>query len=269
MAIKIGHSSIDENRKASGGSAGDQTGKEVCIRGWYNGNWDFVARAKDKNVAEKMVAACEAGCNNPNIGYDQGGRNSLRAEAKKVGYDLSRIENPCECDCSSFMGVCVEAAGIKLPDGNGPTTRTLRKVLAATGEFQILTEEKYLTSDKYLQRGDVLCREGSHTVMALEDGAHTGEVAVSTPGTATMYYNVRLPLLKKGSEGSAVEALQTLLKGHGYALGRFGSKGDGVDGDFGNATENALMAFQEDNDLEVDGKCGAKSWSKLLGVSAS
>ena len=36
MAVKIGHASIDERGKISGGKAGDQTGKEVCIRDWYN-----------------------------------------------------------------------------------------------------------------------------------------------------------------------------------------------------------------------------------------
>ena len=253
MAIKIGHSSIDENRKASGGKAGDQTGKEVCIRSWYNGKWAFVARPKNKETAEAMAAACEAGCNNPNIGYDQGGRNTLRAEAKKVEYNLSKIETPCESDCSSFMGVCVEAAGIKLPDGNGPTTRTLRKVLEATGEFEILTDEKYLTSDKYLHRGDILCKEGSHTVMALENG--------SKVGAETIYYSVQLPLLVKGSTGDAVKALQILLIGYGYDLSPYDD-----DGDFGDITESAVGGFQERNNLTVDGKVGGQTWAKLLGV---
>lgn len=267
MAIKIGHSSIDENGKASGGKAGDQTGKEVCTRSWYNGAWGFVARPKKKETAEKMAAACEAGCNNPNIGYDQGGRNSLRAEAKKAGYDLSGITVPCECDCSAFMGVCVEAAGIKLPEGNGPTTATLRKVLEATGEFEILAEEKYLTSDKHLRRGDILCKANSHTVMALEDGSKAGEgTAAVKEKPATIYYSVRLPLLVRGSEGEAVENLQRLLVAHGYDLGKYGPKGDGVDGEFGNDTEIALKSFQTDNNLEADGKCGPKTWAKLLGV---
>lgn len=264
MAIKIGHSSKDENGRVSGGIAGDQTGKEVCIRSWYNGKWDFVARFKDRTKAARAAAACEAACKNPNIGYDQGGRNTLRAEAKKVGYFLNLIKTPCESDCSAFMGVCVEAAGIALPEGNGPTTRTLRQILEATGEFEILTAEKYLMSDKYLMEADILCKEGSHTVMALEDGSHAGRESVSELGTATMYYNVRLPLLVKGSEGSAVEALQILLKGRGYYLGDFGPNKDGVDGDFGSATENALEAFQEDMKLEVDGKCGGKSWTALI-----
>lgn len=262
MAIKIGHSSKDENSRYTGGKAGDQTGKEVCTRSWYNGKWGFVARFKDRAKAEKATKACADACNNPNVGYDQGGRNSLRAEAKKVDYQLGLIETPCESDCSSLMGVCVEAAGIKLPEGNGPTTRTLRKVLEATGEFEILTAEKYLTSDKYLMEGDILCNEGSHTVMALENGAQAG--SVSELGTATMYYNVRLPLLQRGSEGPAVEALQMLLKGRGYTLGTFGPNKDGVDGDFGAATENALEAFQEDVDIKADGKCGAQSWTALI-----
>lgn len=267
MAIKIGHASKDENSKITGGAAGDQTGKEVCVRSWYNGKWEFVARPKKKELAEKMAATCEAGCKNPNIGYDQGGRNSLRAEAKKVGYDLSRITVPCECDCSSFMGVCVEAAGIKLPEGNGPTTATLRKVLEATGEFEILTEEKYLTSDKYLHRGDILCKASSHTVMVVEDGSKAGEgTAAVKEKPVTIYYSVRLPLLVRGSEGEAVKNLQRLLVAHGYDLGKYGPKGDGVDGEFGSSTENALKAFQKANGLEVDGKCGPKTWAKLLGV---
>lgn len=261
MAIKIGHSSKDENGRISGGKAGDQTGKEVCIRSWYNGGWSFVARFKDRAKAARAAAACEHACNNPNVGHDQGGRNSLRAEAKKVGYFLNLIKTPCESDCSSFMGVCVEAAGIPLPEGNGPTTRTLRQILEATGEFEILTAEKYLVSDKHLMEADILCKEGSHTVMALEDGSGA---SVSNSGTATMYYNVRLPLLKKGSECAAVETLQQLLKVRGYSLGSFGPNKDGVDGVFGEATENALEAFQEDMNLEVDGKCGSKSWTALI-----
>lgn len=262
MAIKIGHSSKDENGRFSGGAAGDQTGKEVCTRNWYNGDWDFVARPKDKAKAEKMAKTCEEGCKNPFIGYDQGQRNDLRAEAKKVGYNLSMVATPCECDCSSFMGVCVEAAGVKLPSGNGPTTRTLLQVLEATGEFEILTDSQYLTGDAYLRRGDILCKEGSHTVMALENGAKAGkEVVVSKTESPTIHYSVRLPLLKKGSKGNAVKALQILLIGNNCSCGKYGA-----DGDFGTATENAVMMFQDRNGLNVDGQCGPQTWAKMLGV---
>ena len=35
MSVRIGHASQDEHGRATGGSAGDQTGKELCIRQWY------------------------------------------------------------------------------------------------------------------------------------------------------------------------------------------------------------------------------------------
>lgn len=70
-----------------------------------------------------------------------------------------------------------------------------------------------------------------------------------------------LPELSKGSKGDSVKALQILLQGYGYNLGECG-----VDSDFGGATENAVEAFQEDNDLEADGVVGPITWAVLLGV---
>lgn len=257
MTVRIGHSSIDENRRASGGAAGDQTGKEVCTRNWYNGGWQFIARARDSAVAEKIARACEAGCGNPSIGYDQSGRNTLNTQAKAVGYDLSKITVPCEADCSSFVSVCVRAAlGRDFYSGNAPTTGTLKKVLGATGAFDILTDSKYLVSDKYLRRGDILCKANSHTVMVLDNGSAE---AAAAPSAAA--YSVSVPLLKKGSTGDLVRALQILLIGLGYSCGKCGA-----DGDFGSDTENAVECFQEDNSLETDGKAGPKTWAKLLGV---
>ncbi len=172
MAILIGHASIDENGKARGGKAGDQTRKEVCTRKWYNKGWDFVLRCKDPVKTEKMAAACEKGCANDYIGYDQNQRNTLGTEAAKVGYDLSDIVVPCECDCSSLMAVCAQAAGILIhySSGNAPTTSTMKAAFLRTGEFEVLTDFKYLISDDYLKRGDILVKAGSHTVMALENG---------------------------------------------------------------------------------------------------
>ena len=70
-----------------------------------------------------------------------------------------------------------------------------------------------------------------------------------------------IPTVKKGHKGDTVKAVQILLKGYGYSLGRYG-----IDSDFGSDTENAVEAFQEDNDLKVDGVVGPNTWLKLLGV---
>ena len=171
--VKVGHASIDECGNAKGGQAGDNNGKEVCTREWYNKPWSVLLRPVNSDIAEKMAKACEKGCLNNNIGYDQNQRNTLKTQASKVGMDLSKITTPCECDCSSFMTVCAECAGVKIPYSgtNAPTTSTMQNAFTSTGMFTALTDPKYLTSDKYVKRGDVLVKPGSHTVMVLENGS--------------------------------------------------------------------------------------------------
>lgn len=173
MAIMIGHASIDERGRITGGIAGDQSGKEVCIRSYYVGSFKLVLRCKDPKKAELMAKACEDACNNNYIGYDQSQRNTLRTQAKANGWNLARITTPCETDCSALMSVCAECAGINIPysGSNAPTTSTMQTAFVATGMFDVLIDKKYLTSSKYLKRGDILVKPGSHTVMMLGDGS--------------------------------------------------------------------------------------------------
>lgn len=275
MAIKIGQASADENRRASGGAAGDQTGGEVHIRTWYKSPWDTVLRFKDPVKAEKAAKACEAGCANDAIGYDQGNRNDAetKAKAKEVGWDLSKIKTPTEVDCSSFMTLCAQCAGVDVPYvyGNAPYTGNMRAQFTKTGEFEVLTEAKYLNSDAYLKRGDILLNTKSHTAMALENGSKSGEQNTPAADGGTPLSQVGqkiaptggtvmltpLPLLKKGSKGSAVWAMQTLLTDRGYNT-------QGVDSDFGSNTEAALERFQLAMGLEPDKECGPLTWEKLI-----
>ena len=170
--MRIGHSSINELGRVAGGKAGDQTGREVCFSTYTKRNYSYVLRAKDKNIAEKIASVCEDGCRNDHIGYSQPHRLTLRTQAKLVGMDLSRITKDCECDCSSFVAVCCECAGIPVPypNGNAITTSNMKIHLMNTGYFDLLTDEKYLNSEKFLQRGDILVVVSSHTIIALEDG---------------------------------------------------------------------------------------------------
>lgn len=70
--------------------------------------------------------------------------------------------------------------------------------------------------------------------------------------------------LRNGSKGEDVKALQERLieLGYGMYLGRWGA-----DGDFGAGTENAVMAFQDANGLEVDGIVGPKTWAALDNIN--
>lgn len=179
MSVMIGQASIDERGKISGGKAGNQSGSELNIRAWYNGGWTLLIRPKSEAAARKMANACSAGVANPRIGYDQSQRNTLREFAKLAGWDLSRIEDNCETDCSAFMAVCAEAAGIDMRKtytaGNAPATFQMRQQWAKTGAFEALTDLRYLNTSDYLLAGDVLVNEFRHTVMVLNDGAKAEE----------------------------------------------------------------------------------------------
>ena len=268
MAVRIGHASIAENGKASGGTGGDQNGKEVLTRSWYSKDWNVLLRPLRPELAEKSASACAAACANPKVGYDQGGRNTLYAKAKAVQFDIGAITEPCECDCSSLMHVCAIAGGANMTYGsNGHTTRTMVREFVNSGDYVKLTGSEYLTSSALLKRGDILVKEGSHTVMVLDNGADVvAEPPVEPPvvnlpleDDATVYYSVRMPLLQKGMTRDAVRAMQFLLDAHGFDVPLFGV--------FNARTESALMEFQRDFNLQVDGKCGPDTWSALLGLT--
>lgn len=84
-----------------------------------------------------------------------------------------------------------------------------------------------------------------------------GEKPVKDSMKPTYYYNVRLPLLKKGMEDEAVATVQQLLAVRGYYTGD-------CDGIFGERTKRSVMGFQADNDLETDGEAGGETWKILL-----
>lgn len=200
MSILIGHASIDERGKANGGQAGDQTGKEVCVRSWYNGNWNVVLRPKSATVAETMASACETLCNSNLVGYDQWQRNDLWDELAKVGFDPAKLKTKTETDCSAFVTALAKIAGIEvqrvyISNGrwNAPVTQTMRAAFSATGSFEALTDSKYLTSDSYLKRGDILLRESGHTAMALGNGALSGaaNTAAQAPAASSTAKEVK------------------------------------------------------------------------------
>ena len=70
---------------------------------------------------------------------------------------------------------------------------------------------------------------------------------------------VNLPVLKNGSSGVPVEALQMLLNCNGFSCGL-------VDGDFGAKTETAVKKFQQAKGLTQDGIVGGNTWSAILGA---
>ena len=179
--VIIGSARIDENGHASGGKAGDQTGKEVCIQEYYTHKKGWrVIRAKDPADREAIAQDMEWACANDLIGYDQSQNQTLYNVAQYVGFNCSLVVTPCETDCARLVRVCVLYAGIRVNDFY---TVTEADELLATGAF----EEVFVPLPSGLLRGDILVTPvKGHTVVALTNGdGTTGKETDTTTNTDT------------------------------------------------------------------------------------
>jgi len=70
--------------------------------------------------------------------------------------------------------------------------------------------------------------------------------------------------IRQGQKGKVVRQIQTMLVTLGYDLGDSGKNKDGVDGDYGDKTVEAIVDFQFDHDLDgLDGVVGKETMTKL------
>lgn len=249
MSIKCGWASIDEHGRASGGTAGDQTGLEVKIGSWYYFRQNCILRFKDRSKASKAATICRGIANNNKVGYDQSQRTTLYSELARVGWDPSKITKPVETDCSAMVAAIVNAVGIKV--SKDLWTGNMRAALYNTGAFYLYTGAAYTQSDRLLMTGDIILNEASHVIMALEDGADvkkTGSTATSSASSATK------DRIKKGQRGlnDLVGAKLTIDGSRGpqtkkvgvmaiqAGLNRDFRAGLEVDGSYGPATKGAV-----------------------------
>lgn len=262
MISNCGH---DERGQYHGGTAGDQTGTEWQIRSWYNRPWDCVLRYPDKKIAQAIANEAIDAANNNFIGYDQWNRLSFWKVLKTVGYKVANIKTAVETDCSAGVSAIVKAVGYQygikklqnIPEGSW--TGSMKKTFQDAG-FEVLTFSKYRTSEAYLEPGDILLNEKSHTAIEVGTGKKITETATApkTGGTCT----VELTVLKKGSKGAEVKNLQILLKAKGYKGAD--KKVLELDGSFGSNTDFAVRAFQKAEKLTIDGCVGGQTWSRIL-----
>jgi hypothetical protein len=239
MAVKIGHASIDENGKIAGGSAGDQSKKEVCTRNWYDKEWNILLRPKSPELAEKSAQFVEAAAANDAIGYDQNQRNTLYKQAKANNFDASKINVKCECDCSSLMHTAAIAGGARLNYGsNGFTTRNMGAEFADSGDYLLIKDAEYLKSDKKLKRGDILVKEGSHTVMVLSNGTASESSSAASSGSASSKVNAYAESIKNGQKW--------LNSYYGFFIKKTCGALLAQDGSFGKKTRAAAVAVWKD-----------------------
>lgn len=285
MAVIIGSARGDERGRITGGQAGDQTGREVATEAWYkaSGGWR-VLRAKDPAVAERIAWDMQAACDNNKIGYDQSENQTLWYEVRPLGFDCSKVTQPCETDCSQLVRVCVNYAGV--PAGYFYTGDEAT-VLLSTGAFIELTDKAFQNYSDRLRRGDILVtKKKGHTVVVLTDGPKAYEWdSVLTIKLQRLYetpvdgeiwgqysfnkkhfpaagYGWKWKLVPWQATGSAlIKAMQQQLKDLGLYLGEL----DGVAGvKFARALQEYLN--QRGAKLDVDGYVGSKTVKAMLSI---
>lgn len=79
----------------------------------------------------------------------------------------------------------------------------------------------------------------------------------SNKGESKLLKTMKNKVVRSGSKGAHVYALQGLLTSLGYNV-------NGIDGHCGPGCVAAIKAYQRDNGLGVDGSFGPASWEKLL-----
>lgn len=178
MTIYVGSARIDENGHISGGSAGDQTGKEVSMQPYYlhSKGW-YVSRPKSVDVANKLAQNMIDACDNDYIGYDQNGRYSALSQFR-LTKSIKNIKTKCETDCSALVRLCILAATGK--DVGDFSTSDEVSVLDGCGLF-----EKHfpVTSSTTLYNGDILTtKTKGHTVIVVK-GNPRGISVPETPAT--------------------------------------------------------------------------------------
>ena len=107
--------------------------------------------------------------------------------------------------------------------------------------------------------GTKFCTPDWSLVSSVNSTSTTTSTSTSTSNKTTS--STTTTVLRTGSTGSAVKKMQKMLIALGYSCGSAGA-----DGDFGNATKNALMSFQSANGLDVDGEYGPISKAKLVAL---
>ena len=205
---------IDEHGNISGGSAGDQTGREVMKqKRTASGKWSKVyIPPRNGDIIAKLAVQAAA---NDNIGYDQKNRLTLYKLASANGFNLAKV-GKCECDCSSLVAVCCIGAGFN--DVKASMTTASEYVYLGKAGFKCVD----YSASKIYPIGSIFWRKG-HTGIYIGGLPEKSKYSVGTYETIVNGLNVRTgagldyatkPYKKLTADGKRhANALGQLLKG--------------------------------------------------------
>lgn len=120
---KLVHASINEKGTISGGKTGDQTGKEICVRSYYDYPWDLVLRYPDETLASEAADLAVSIANDSSHGYDQ---------IKRWTPDF---------DCSSLIIYCWQKIGVPVREAGATYTGNMNRIFKKCGFNEIETDQ--------------------------------------------------------------------------------------------------------------------------------
>ena len=112
---QIVHASLNEKGGIYGGKTGDQTGREICVRSYYDRPWDYVLRYPDSVLADEYTRKAEEIAADDRHGYDQ---------INRWGVDF---------DCSSLVCYVVESVGIPVRQNGASFTGNMKAAFVKCG----------------------------------------------------------------------------------------------------------------------------------------
>lgn len=168
MKNSFSWASIGENGKATGGKAGDQTGREVKVGDYYDFGQDRVIRFKSVLKGRKAAKFAKQLAENPNVGYNQNERYSLYRLANDCKWNTKALIKalsiyPVNCDCSSFVATVINLAlGCKAVDCF--TTGDMERVIytECPSYFKGLTVAQ---ASKKWHKGDMPLKPYKHVII--------------------------------------------------------------------------------------------------------
>lgn len=143
------------------GVKGDQTGKEVYEREYYEFGQTLFFRPADPSDAAYIVAIARRIANNKNVGYGQSDRRSIYDILKANGWQSAKINKVCNTDCSMLVAVVVNCLYESEICAVDTYTGNLENRLYNSGIFAKGKITKYYKP----QAGDIVLAPKKHVVI--------------------------------------------------------------------------------------------------------
>jgi peptidoglycan hydrolase-like protein with peptidoglycan-binding domain len=166
---------------------------------------------------------------------------SIEDHSKLLSYSRYKPLRECENykDASQRIYECGYATDPKYPE-------KLIRIIEENKLYELDNFDGKVKDDK-ISRFQLLCNN-----LNIKDGEGCSLVVDNILGWRTKSCIIKLPVLKEGSKGPAVEFIQEVVN----AIP--------VDGQLGPVTRQCVIAYQKDNRLKPDGIVGIETWTSIV-----